>query len=139
MKEIFLLQGNYDYSALPSGKGTLTGRICVAEDGRFEGPIRDHQSRTPDQSLRGVLTTENNLDTLSFIKFPPSENLANLFYVLHKPHRGSWEGTYEGSWRVLPVKVEFAKDRGVFICTIDRMLAQYDIGDSASIKVSRTS
>ncbi len=135
MIQKFNLEGFYDYVSAPDGRGNLTGEIELAEDGSFEGSIYDHASRSPEQIIKGHLRGENGLDRLTFLKFPPQANLANLAYELHKESNGSFEGKYQGKWEALPFKVEFNREYGLFVAQIDMGIC--GIGDLAEINLYR--
>ena len=131
----FRLEGFYQYNMLNEGRGRLTGEIDVLEKGSFEGEIIDHASRTPHQFLSGHLIHQESLDRLSFLKFPPATDLADLAYELEKKSDGSFEGTYTGRWGALPYKVKYFEENGLYVARVDMSLCE--LGDEAEITLSR--
>jgi hypothetical protein len=127
------LEGFYNYVNAPSGKGVLTGELDLTEDNSFRGKIRDHASRAPIQIIQGHLYSENNLDRLIFLKFPPKTNLANLIYYLEKKSEDSFEGKYMGRWAALPYKIEYNANYDLITAMVDVGLS--GIGDSAEINL----
>ncbi len=132
----FDLAGFYKYYQLPLGRGDLTGSIAVDErNGFFEGPIHDDGSRAPEQTIQGYLTRKGELRKMIFLKFPPRDNLANLGYELTRVEGdiGSPAGKYVGTWKALPLKIEFNRDLALFIASIHTDVT--GIGDEAEINL----
>jgi len=129
------LEGFYNYVNAPNGQGRLTGQIDVDADGAFEGEITDHASMSPQQFLKGHLKHEGGLDRLLFLKFPRLNCLANLAYALQKEHDGAFDGKYAGEWKALPYKVEYNKEFGVYVASVDMSVA--GLGDTAEITLFR--
>jgi hypothetical protein len=109
------LKGFYEYERIPSGKGNFKGEICLKQDNSFEGRVHDDASRSPDQRINGRVIIENNLEKMYFFKFPPDEFLLPLFYELEKEKVSSWQGTYNGKWRVMPYGIKFSEDLGLYM------------------------
>ena len=131
----FGLEGFYNYDQLQNNRGNLTGELEVAEDGSFEGTVCDHGSMAPEQIIKGHLQKENASEKLLFLKFPPRSNLANLVYDLKKEPTGSFEGNYAGQWGALPYKIEFDREFGIFLASVDMTMCL--LGDSTEINLHK--
>ncbi len=134
-EEIMLdLYGFYKYNG---HKNKLDGNINIMPNGSFIGDIYDYSSRNPEQKIRGHIIREGDIAKLIFLKFPPSQDLANLLYKLESPITGmrpfSFRRDFKGAWQALPYKIEYNEDYSLFIAKIDASVI--GIGDDAEINI----
>ncbi|MFT4303820.1 MAG: hypothetical protein ACMXYG_04585 [Candidatus Woesearchaeota archaeon] len=131
-------EGFYHNNILPEGKGNLEGIIEIASDGSFEGTINDYGLGPQMEVIKGHLKHKNTTSHLEFLKFPPDEDLANLFYSLKKEGTGMQApitGKYVGEWNALPVKVNYDTNYNIFIAKIDtNICCLYDYAEVIILK-----
>jgi hypothetical protein len=128
------LFGFYKYNGQ---KNKLDGNIDILQNGAFVGDIYDYGSQNPEQKIKGHIIREGDIAKLIFLKFPPSQNLANLLYQLESPitelQPFSFRRDFKGSWQALPYKMEYNKDYNLFTARID--FSVLGIGDEAEISI----
>ena len=118
---IYAVSGFYKYSGT---KGKFEGEFSINELGKVVGDIVDHGSRVPQQKVEGMLRVARNIADLSFFKYPPDNELANLLYKLvRKGIAADFSGLYTGLWYALPkaVAVRIEDDRSHAALVLARM------------------
>ena len=129
------LFGFYKYNGK---QNQLNGYIEIDSNGSFVGDIYDSGSKVPEQKIKGHLVKKENIAKLIFLKFPPSQNLANLLYQLESPitkyRPFSYRRKFKGRWEALPYKIEYNEDYDLFIARIDPSVI--GIGDETEIEIA---